>query len=128
MMMKNLHVQSFFPDNQERGCDLLSLEKYKDIEDIKERYRDFGYTNVFCEDMATMYMHFIPKEEIKRQFWLVSLECRVSRIELFDEYEEWNLIQSHYCILAASQGTANSCFSNVIQMATYCVSLQTVYN
>lgn len=54
---------------QERGCDLLSLEKYKDIEDIKGRYLSFGYTNVFCKDMATMYSQFIPLQEIRR--WLM---------------------------------------------------------
>jgi len=32
---------------------------------------------------------------------------RVSRIELFDEFEEWNLIQAHYCVIVAVQEKSN---------------------
>jgi hypothetical protein len=27
--------------------------------------------------------------------------CRIERLELFDELEEWHLIQEHYCFLVA---------------------------
>ncbi|KAK8811205.1 hypothetical protein WA538_005364, partial [Blastocystis sp. DL] len=86
MMVKNLH---------ERGCDLLSIRRYPEREDEKSRYAGFGYTCTFCEDMNMLYSRLLDPSEIRR----------VSRIEMFDEYEEWYLIQSHYCITIAAQGS-----------------------
>ena len=46
-----------------------------------------------------------------------SYECnRISRIELFDEFEEWNLLQGHYCILVASQGCIDDIFEELVKM------------
>ena len=42
---------------------------------------------------------------------------RISRIEWFDEFEEWHLIQSHYCLLVAAQGSFSSWFSEFTKNA-----------
>ena len=40
---------------------------------------------------------------------------RVSKIELFDEFEEWNLLQGHYSILVASQGCIDAYFDELVR-------------
>lgn len=39
----------------------------------------------------------------------------VSRLELFDEFEEWYLIQSHYCLLVAAQGSLEESFDRLVK-------------
>ena len=39
----------------------------------------------------------------------------VSRLELFDEFEEWYLIQSHYCLLVAAQGSLEASFDRLVK-------------
>lgn len=39
----------------------------------------------------------------------------VSRLELFDEFEEWYLIQSHYCLLVAAQGSLAESFDRLVK-------------
>ena len=34
--------------------------------------------------------------------------CRVSRLEIFDEVEEWHLLSGHYCVSWAVKGNALS--------------------
>ena len=29
---------------------------------------------------------------------------RIEKIEMFDEFEEWQLLQSHYCLVLAQKG------------------------
>jgi hypothetical protein len=29
---------------------------------------------------------------------------RVAKLEIFDEFEEWNLLMSHYCLVVAKRG------------------------
>ncbi len=31
-------------------------------------------------------------------------KARIEKIEIFDEFEEWNILQSHYCIVFAAKG------------------------
>jgi tRNA wybutosine-synthesizing protein 4 len=33
---------------------------------------------------------------------------RIEKIEMFDEFEEWELLQSHYCITIGSKFTDDS--------------------
>ena len=40
----------------------------------------------------------------------------MSRIEMFDEYEEWYLIQSHYCITIAAQGSFELWFEEWVKL------------
>ena len=47
---------------------------------------------------------------------------RISKIEWFDEFEEWHLIQAHYCLLVAAQGSFDHWFSELTKNASFSVS------
>ncbi|KAK8791127.1 hypothetical protein WA158_005758 [Blastocystis sp. Blastoise] len=83
-MVKNLN---------ERGCPLLSLEKYPTLEDQKKRYISRGFTYCDSETMHNVYYNLLPMKDVQR----------ATSLEFFDEYEEWLLIQTHYCLTYASK-------------------------
>lgn len=33
---------------------------------------------------------------------------RIEKLEIFDEFEEWDLLQSHYCLCLSSRGKSDS--------------------
>jgi len=80
---------------EKRGCSLLGLTTYPDIESLRRRYTEAaGYTHYAGWDMNDMYRFYLqPTSEIRR----------IERIELFDEFEEWYMIQAHYHISMASR-------------------------
>lgn len=84
MMVHNLN---------ERGVSLSSYHAYPDLPAQKKRMLDLGYAQVDALDMNKIYSSLLDKDEVKK----------ISRIEFFDEYEEWVLIQQHYCIVLACQ-------------------------
>ena len=81
--------------------------KYPEIQDQIARYEGFGFTKAYCNDMDKLYSWFITDADRKR----------IERIEYFDEYEEWHLIQGHYCILVAARGNLSEWFDNWIAKA-----------
>ena len=87
-----------------RGCSLLGLTAYPDIPSQRQRYTTAGYSEYVGWDMGRVYSEYLDRADVKR----------IERLELFDEFEEWNLIQSHYHIsLAAKQGTHHHSFEQV---------------
>jgi hypothetical protein len=52
--------------NKERGCDLLGIQEYPDVNALKKRFSDLGYKNVEVYDMLTVYNEHISKEEKTR--------------------------------------------------------------
>eukprot|EP01111_Echinosteliopsis_oligospora_P005692 TRINITY_DN1923_c0_g1_i2.p1 TRINITY_DN1923_c0_g1~~TRINITY_DN1923_c0_g1_i2.p1 ORF type:complete len:219 (-),score=44.62 TRINITY_DN1923_c0_g1_i2:14-670(-) len=87
MMVKNL---------AERGCALLSIHEYADEAKQAKRYEKQGWHRVEVLDMSSVYYYFLPTAD----------RLRIERIELFDELEEWNLIQRHYCIVWAMKDSS----------------------
>ncbi|ESS31077.1 leucine carboxyl methyltransferase [Toxoplasma gondii VEG] len=81
-MVKNL---------QTRGCPLMTIFDYPTLQAQKQRYINLGWSASSVADMNTVYDKFLPREETQR----------VQRLELFDELEEWRLIQAHYSIAVA---------------------------
>lgn len=71
-----------------RGCSLLGYEAYPDFEAQQKRFVGCGYDHYMGWDMNEVYSHYLPRQDIKR----------IERLELFDEFEEWYLIQAHYHI------------------------------
>lgn len=69
-----------------RGCPLLGIQP--SVQAQAARLTQHGWQRAECRDMAQVYSQCIDPQD--RQ--------RVERLELFDEFEEWNLIQQHYCI------------------------------
>ena len=90
------------------------MEAYPELEDQKKRYRELGFTSVFCRDMYDVYSKMLDGNDVKR----------ISRIEWFDEFEEWHLIQAHYCLLVAAQGSFDSWFSELTKNASFSVSFK----
>ena len=50
--------------------------------------------------MLEFYDKYADKEE----------KARIEKIEIFDEFEEWNILQSHYCLVLATKGDINLTF------------------
>ena len=74
-----------------RGCPLRSIADYPSLESLKTRYERLGWTETTVRDMNDVYYNFLAEDEVKR------IEC----LEIFDELEEWHLIQAHYCVTVA---------------------------
>ncbi|POM72833.1 Leucine carboxyl methyltransferase [Phytophthora palmivora] len=76
-----------------RGCDLLSIYDFPTIEAQIARFTEHHYEVAQCWDMNKIYYHYLdPIERVKRE-----------RLEIFDELEEFHLLQAHYCIVVASK-------------------------
>lgn len=81
-------------DNLEsRGCQLLGLKDCPDEEAQVTRMLDAGFKKAHCENMLRIHNGKLDETE----------KARIEKIELFDEFEEWDLIQSHYCICVGSR-------------------------
>jgi len=76
---------------EKRGCPLLSLKEYPDLDSQKRRFSESGWTEVGAIDMNTAFNRLLELSELER----------IKRLEMFDEIEEWVLIQAHYCLLVA---------------------------
>ncbi len=74
-----------------RGIEMPNLMVYNTIEKQHQRFLQFGLCNsnlIVC-DMRFVYENWIPRDEI----------FRVSKLEMLDELEELNLINSHYALI-----------------------------
>lgn len=79
-----------------RGCSLLGYEQYPSIAAHHDRYLRCGYEQHIGADMNALYRCYMPA--VERQ--------RIERLELFDEFEEWHLINAHYHISQAYRAAA----------------------
>lgn len=61
---------------------------------LLNRFLDFGWDKVTIADMNQIYERHLEKFEI----------IRIQALELFDELEEWRLIQQHYFTAVAVKG------------------------
>ena len=91
MMIKNF---------RHRGCDLLTMKEFSSLESQKARYEKRGFTDVRVSDMVRVFNLHLDQKVVRP----------VLRLEMFDEFEEWNLIQSHYCFVMALRGSFSHTF------------------
>jgi len=77
---------------EQRGCALYGIKEYPDLVSQKKRFESLGWENVVAYDMKTISDKLLTPSEL----------ARLKNIEMFDEIEEWNLIQAHYCIVVAT--------------------------
>ena len=56
-----------------------------------QRFEAAGWQRVRCRDMNSVYYGMLPPGEV----------ARAARRELFDELEEWHMIQAHYGLVVA---------------------------
>ena len=77
-----------------RGCGLLGLAAYPDVEGQRVRYvEEAGWDVYEGWDMLEVWRGWLEEEEVRR----------VEKVEGLDELEEWNLIQAHYHISMAAK-------------------------
>lgn len=69
-----------------RGCALRSLHDYSSLEAHVKRYQNCGWEEISIANMYSIYNECL--DPINRM--------RIEQLELFDEMEEWRLIQQHY--------------------------------
>lgn len=81
---------------RERGCGLLGVEAHPTLRSQEERFTAAGWDAARAWDMNDVYSHYLPRDDV----------LRAERLEMFDEFEEWFLIQAHYCIAVARREPA----------------------
>lgn len=82
MMAKNL---------AERGIGLKSYEAYPTLEAQTARFLAMGFEACSAVDMNAATAALVPPERLRA----------VSRVEMFDEFEEWTMMEGHYCLVTA---------------------------
>ncbi|KAL8439387.1 hypothetical protein Efla_001857 [Eimeria flavescens] len=99
MMARNLQI---------RNCPLLTITKYPTLESQRTRFAERGWPECSLTDMRSVYENFLPKSE----------RDRVQMLEIFDELEEWWLIQSHYflgVLVRPASPNVRQVFSEMLQ-------------
>ena len=79
---------------ESRGCRLLGLRVVDTLDKQKERFTKGGFTKVEGATMLDFYNKYADQNERKR----------IEKLEIFDEFEEWIMLQSHYCIVLGIKG------------------------
>ncbi|ANQ10212.1 Leucine carboxyl methyltransferase [Plasmodium coatneyi] len=75
----------------QRGIELKSIFQYDNLEKQLCRFKSLGWSHVYISDMNEIYDYHLNLDEKKK----------IEKIEMFDEFEEWRLLQNHYFILVA---------------------------
>ena len=99
MMVENIEVTRKQIIAQSRGCKLSGLKEFATLEKQKTRFSQ-TFTRVDAITLLEFYDKYADKEE----------KARIEKIEIFDEFEEWNILQSHYCLVLATKGDINLTF------------------
>lgn len=66
-----------------RGCPLRGLPACPSLDAHMKRLREAGFVHTDARDMDVLYSRMLPREDVRR----------IERLEMFDEFEEWHLIQ-----------------------------------
>lgn len=76
---------------ESRGCALLSIDASPTLLAKERLFLENGWQRAVAWDMLKVYGSFVDTQEKRR----------IERLELFDEFEEWHMMQEHYCVTYA---------------------------
>lgn len=93
MMVKNLEA---------RGCPLLGLPGCPDADAQRARFQSAGWHPAAVLTMNEVYSQ-LPAAEVRK----------IEKLEIFDEMEEWRLINEHYCLGWAVRAPPDSILSSI---------------
>lgn len=73
------------------GVYLKGIEDLPTVDAHVKRCKDVGFKTVNAQTMKKLYLS-VPREQ---QMWL-------NKLEMIDDWDEWNLVHEHYCFVVAS--------------------------
>lgn len=80
--------QQMLRNLESRGCPLKGLPSTPTLEAHRQRFLTNGWEKADAVDLDTIYKHHLDPQDKRR----------IERLEIFDEFEEWHMIQEHYCV------------------------------
>lgn len=83
----------------ESGIPLLAIKEFPSIEAISKDFTDLNFKRVEVFSMEQVYYERLNPEELKR----------ISKLEWADEFEEFNLMQSHYFVSITQKEESAEC-------------------
>ncbi len=78
---------------EQRNIPLHSLLAYPELQDQERRYTLAGFEWAKAKTMLDVFDKYLPQDLVRR----------ACQIEFFDEFEEWQIVLSHYCLVVAGK-------------------------